>query len=387
MELFLKAIEDYESLNGVEHTDYAVRALHALVARDGEQGIVRAAEYLPVAPARLAQAIWKELDPEHHIQLAVRALRTLFEYPLENPETYLWTVRSITEGKWAHLEDFIPLSSLVVDLFDGLDRWQQVCDRGSAEAETLTRAKWLVGKVRAILHARNFAAICAAAESMTLEQAQDLRRTIQLHPALPEAFRNGADHQLRLTRRDLEGTTTAPPPSADSGIHYCTMLAHSRAVHDLHELNTVKIPQNAREIEKARSEGDLRENAGYHGAREKHVLLLQQAHFLQQGLVRARIMTADKISVAAVGFGVNFDAENLTTGTRETYKVLGQWESDPEQGIYSYQAPFLQNFVGRKAGEEFTVRMPDGTESRYRICEISNALESGDWDKAAEYTV
>ncbi|MCX7964433.1 MAG: GreA/GreB family elongation factor [Candidatus Sumerlaea chitinivorans] len=375
-------IEDYELLLEMEDDEYAARALQELAQRDGDKVFERAGERLPRARPALAQAIWTLLDPEHHVDIAVRALRTLMENPLSNPETYLWAMRNLTEGKWEHLEDYLPLSSLIFELFDQMEQWHRLVTIGGGSEEEVAAAKWLIGKVRTLISGRNFALLAAVAKEMPLDQLQELRRIIQLHNAVNDVFRNGADRALRLTRRELEEQTqqTATVVDPDSGIHYCTKKGHAWAVRELHELNTVRIPANAREIEKARSEGDLRENAGYHGAREKHVLLLQQAHFLQLGLATARVVTRDKVNTEQIGFGTRVIVQDVDSGAEQVYTLLGQWEAKPEEGIYFYKAPLFQQFLGKRVGDEFTVRLPDGTERRYRVTSIENALANGEWD-------
>ncbi len=378
----LDGFEEYEALATLESPDHALRALHLLLARDGDEGFERAAELFPRAPSRLAQAIWRELDPEHHAQIAVRGVRLLFEHALENPDTYLWAVRSILEGRWQHLEDYIPRSSLVLDLFDSLDGWHQLVERGGESRETISAARHLLGKVRALLQARNFEALGVAAEELPIDQVRELRRTVQLHNALAEAFRNGADRQITLSRRELEEPqSVAEASSPDAGSFYCTVRGHHNAVQELHELNTVTIPANAKEIEVARAEGDLRENAGYHGARDKHVLLLQRAHELGHALSRSRVVRGEEVKTEAVAFGTAFEARNLESGGAEEYIVLGRWESNPDIRVFSYQAPFIQQFFGRATGQELNVTTTDGREVRYRVEAIRNALAGTEWDR------
>ena len=383
----LQGLEDYALLLRLEAPDHAVRALQALVARDGDQGIAEAAMLLPDAGVRLAQAIWKELDAEHHVQTAVRAVRMLFEKALENPETYLWAARCIAERKWMHLDDFLPAASFVYDLMDNLERWHGIVERGAGERGAgergvLHAARLLVARVRTIVQARNFEVLCAAVTELSLDQAQDLRRLVQFSGVLTDSAREQADRQMVLTRKELEAPANPAEAMAAPGaaFMYCTLLGHGRAVRELHELNTVKIPQNAVDIETARAEGDLKENAGYHGARDRHVLLLQQAHELGHNISRSRVVRGANVSTAAIGFGTGFHATNLATGAREYFFVLGRWESDPDRRVFSYQAPFIIQLMGRKVGDTVTVRIGEDRETTYRIESIENALKDSEYD-------
>lgn len=380
----LESVKDYSALAELPEVAWAQRALKKLVARDGLAGIEQAAALFPDAPPVLAQAIWSVLHPEEHVALAVRALRVLFEKPLNNPETFVWAARQLTERKWAHLEDYVPLAAFTMDLLELLNELDAVNQRMGTAPEQAEKAKWLLGRVRSLITAGDFQLLAHIVQDMSREQVQELRRVIQLHNVFNEAARSAADRAIRLVRRDLdEQAATASPaaPSATGGGPFlCTVKGRARAAAELHELNTVTIPENAKEIEKARSEGDLRENAGYHGARERHAHLLRRAHFLQEGLTRAQVVRKEDVSTETVSFGTRVILTNLDTGAQQTYTILGQWESAPERGIYDYKAPFLAQMLGKKVGEEFVAQTLDGQKSRYRIDTIENALASGEWD-------
>jgi transcription elongation GreA/GreB family factor len=379
----LASITDYAELASVPEPAFATRALRKLVERDGDDGVERAAALLPHAPLVLAQAIWAVIDPEKHIMQAVRAVRELFDRPLENPETFHWAARQITERRWPQLDDYLPLAPFVFDLLERLNDWDALVRRMGTPPAQAQAARWLIGKVRSLISAGDFAVLAKAVVDMPREQVQELRRVLQLHNVFNEAARGAADRCIRLVRRDLdeaEGQNASGANGAEVKFHYATPKGLARAAAELHELNTVVIPANAREIEKARSEGDLRENAGYHGARERHVQLLRRANYLQEAISRARVITKEMVKTDTISFGTRVELRNLETGEVEPYVLLGQWESDPDHGIYYYMAPFPAQLLGRAAGEEFQVRRPDGVEVRYRVEKIENALAGGDWD-------
>ncbi len=382
----LANVTDYLALNDFPDVGFAQRAVRGLIARDGATGIERAAESLPGASPVLAQALWNAMEPEKHAGAAVRAIRELFEKALDNPETFVWAARHLTERRWNYLDDFIPLPSLVFDLLDWMNEWDAVAQKLGTPADVIERAKWLIGRVRSLISAGDYAVLAAAVKEMTLEQVHELRRALQLHNVLTESAREAADRAIRLVRRDLdEPAVSQAGPAAGSSVslaHLCTAKGLERAAAELHELNTVTIPENAKEIEKARSEGDLRENAGYHGARERHAHLLRRAHFLQDGIARAQVVRKDDVNTSEVSFGTRVVLTNLDSGKEETYILLGQWESDPERGIYDYKAPFPAQLIGRKESEEFEAKSLDGHTHRYRVKKIENALASGEWDDA-----
>ena len=378
---------DYSPVLEIESQDLAARALRILLEKDGENGPEFAAALLPRASSKLAQVIWKSLNPENHKDLAVHAVQELLERPIENPQTYLWAIKQLAEGGWPHLEEFFPAPRIVEDLLNHLDTWDRMLDHPSVDKATQTTAKLLLSRVKSQLENKHFAYLVAAAEQMDLDRARRLRRQLQGHHALSDSYRSSAERQVVLTRRELLEEQAAPPVAGQAptenpteGLHYCTAKAREEKFRELDELNTVKIPNNTREIEKARSEGDLKENAGYIYAKEQQKLLMQASLQLQQFLQTARIFDKAKVNTSIIGFGTSFEAMNLKQNRTEKYTVLGKFETDPDANIISYQSPFLQQFIGLSEGAEVTIKHPDGGSTPYRILSITNALSGTEWD-------
>lgn len=384
--------DDYTPITEMDSEDHAAQALRYLLERDGDRAHEMAARAFPKAPSKLAQVIWKGLDPEHHKDLAVHAVQAVLEKPLQNAPTYLWVIKQIGEGNWPHLKDYFPLSQIVPDLLDNIDAWDKMQDHPSVDRSTQATAKLLISRVKSQLENKGFSMMCGAVEEMDLDTARRFRRSIQAHHALQDNYRSAAERAVVLTRRELEEEQAAPPAGGGAAaaggqeegaaLHYTTAKARDQKFRELEDLMQNKIPENSREIEKARSEGDLKENAGYIYAKEQQKLLMQQSLQLQQALQNARVFDAAKVQTNTVGFGVRFVAENEKKNSRETYTVLGQFETDPDRNIISYSSPFMKQFVGKKVGEKVEISHPDGSKTPYRIISIEDALAGGEWDMA-----
>jgi len=385
--------EDYSPVAAMESEEHAAEALQALIVRDGEHGYESAAAIMPKASSKLAQVIWRHLDLDQHKDIALHAIQGILAKPLANPQTYLWVLKQLGENAWPQLKEYFPMAQVAPELLDNIDAWEKMLDHPSVDKASQQTAKLLISRVKSQLENKHFAMLCQAVEEMDLESARRLRRSIQGHTALPEPYKYAAERQVVLTRRELEeeqaapsagGNAPAPAGQAEEaggGLHYCTPLAREMKFRELDDLNNVKIPENSREIEKARSEGDLKENAGYIYAKEQQKLLMQQSLQLQQQLQTARVFEPAKVTTGSINFGVAFEAENLKKNRKESYTVLGLFETDPDRDIISYQSPFMQQFVGKKVGDEVTVRHPDGSQTPYRILKITDALASGEWDQ------
>ena len=381
----LASLTDYDLLCAVEHVDHGIRALTYLLERDGPEGCRLAAALLPRAPVRLAQSIWEALDREHHIEDAVRAIEVLLSNPLDNRETWAWAVRAILDGSWGHLEDYFPIRAIVPEILDYMEEWYVMIEDGDASSERTAAAKTLLTRMRTLVGADHCSAIVRALNDMNREAAVRLRKRVEHHPAFPSSFRAQADRAIRQARPELEEdlaaeAAAAPATEVLEEAHYCTQRAFNQKAAELREITGQKIPNNAKVIEEARMEGDLRENAGYQYAKEEQKMLVQTQATLSALLSRARVVSASQVDTSKIGFGTRFTARNVATGGEEQYTVLGRWEADPERHILSRQAPMAVQFMGRVPGDKVTIEHPGGGETPYEILSIENALATGDWD-------
>ena len=67
-------------------------------------------------------------------------------------------------------------------------------------------------------------------------------------------------------------------------------------------------------------------------------------------------------------------AENLDSGEKVLYEVLGPWDGGPEDGVLNYRSPLGQFFLGEEIDDEFDAKLPGGT-IRYKILEIASTFD------------
>ncbi len=142
---------------------------------------------------------------------------------------------------------------------------------------------------------------------------------------------------------------------------------------ELKRLIEIEIPRNSKEVGFALSLGDLRENSEYKAAKEEQNRLNNTVSRLQEELERAQVFDPTTITTTRVGFGTIVVLEKPDTQAKETYTILGPWESDPENGIISYMSPLGTNLLNHKSGEtlSFTVNEEEKT---YKILDITAAV-------------
>ncbi|KJK57111.1 transcription elongation factor GreA [Saccharothrix sp. ST-888] len=126
----------------------------------------------------------------------------------------------------------------------------------------------------------------------------------------------------------------------------------------------------AQKIEAAREEGDLKENAGYHAAKEEQGKQELRIRQLTQLLERAKVGEAPADSdVVAPGMVVTvaFDGDLDDTmvfllGSRE---VVGD-----DLEIYSPQSPLGRAIDGKKVGDDASYELPNGKQAGVKIVEV-----------------
>jgi transcription elongation GreA/GreB family factor len=121
---------------------------------------------------------------------------------------------------------------------------------------------------------------------------------------------------------------------------------------ELDDLINRQIPQNVRDISIAREYGDLRENFEFKSAKEQQAVLARRKAELESALGRARGTNFENADTSTVNIGTTVTYTDLATGQRESYSILGAWDSAPELGIVSYKAAIGQALLGRAVGEE-----------------------------------
>jgi transcription elongation factor GreA len=134
-----------------------------------------------------------------------------------------------------------------------------------------------------------------------------------------------------------------------------------------------EIPANSKELEFAKSLGDLRENAEYKAALEKQTILNATMAKLSEDLERAQLFDPSSVNTAKVSFGTRAALLNRDSGEREEYTILGPWESDPNNRVISYMSPFGGAILNKTPGEQVDFSINDGKVS-YIVESISPAL-------------
>ena len=140
-------------------------------------------------------------------------------------------------------------------------------------------------------------------------------------------------------------------PEASGGLVVSQWSLEERRA-ELEELIKVKIPENKEAINIAKEHGDLKENSEYKMARQDQETLMARKSSLENELSRAQATDFSDTPSDKVGVG-SIVVLKSASGKKESYTILGAWDSDPEKNILSYKTPLAQKLVGKSVGDEF----------------------------------
>lgn len=150
---------------------------------------------------------------------------------------------------------------------------------------------------------------------------------------------------------------------------YVTPEGLQQIKDELANLVTVRREEIAEKLERAIKQGDLKENADYHDAKEEQGFVEGRIRQLEDMLRRAKLIEhSGPSNVVRVGSTVTVSEEG--TDEMETYTIVGAHEADPIKGRISNESPIGSALLGAKAGQTVSAMTPAGVIN-FVIHEIS----------------
>lgn len=139
---------------------------------------------------------------------------------------------------------------------------------------------------------------------------------------------------------------------------------------ELQRLKAKERPAVIQAISEARAQGDLSENAEYDAAKEKQAFIEGRILELESKLSSAQVIDPTALDAdGRVVFGATVDIEELGSGTRRTYQIVGDDEASIEQGMISVSSPVARALIGKYEGDVTVVKAPDGARE-YEIIAV-----------------
>ena len=130
---------------------------------------------------------------------------------------------------------------------------------------------------------------------------------------------------------------------------------------ELKKLKSEDRPRIIDAIATAREFGDLKENAEYHAAKEEQSLAEARIRDIESKLSNAQVIDVKELpKTGKVVFGATIKLYNLDTDETTSYRIVGNLESDPANGMISIDTPIGRGLIGKSIGDEVSIETPSG---------------------------
>jgi transcription elongation factor GreA len=140
---------------------------------------------------------------------------------------------------------------------------------------------------------------------------------------------------------------------------YLTPEGAEELKRELDDLLTIKRPELAAKLKEAVSQGDLKENADYHDAKEQQAFIEGRILYLENIIRSATIITHEGPS-NEVRIGSEVTIREEGSDEDEVYMIVGAAEANPREGKISQKSPIGSALLGRKKGDNVKVQTPNG---------------------------
>ena len=146
---------------------------------------------------------------------------------------------------------------------------------------------------------------------------------------------------------------------------------YSKLITEIRRLEHEEMPKIAERIAAARAEGDLSENAEYHGQREEQGRLQAKINQLKAKLANCEIVDKSTMPKGVITYGSVVTVKDVDLDEIEKYEFVGPGEEDYDGEIMKIltNSPIATGLLGKKVGDTVEIAIPKGTLN-YEVVEI-----------------
>lgn len=326
-----------------------------------------ALKWLPRAPAPLLDRLANAALAAGRRDAVQVIVDTALDECAEHPELIFWMWRG-------------PKLKGEVTLPSDVDLFRLILDTISALGRTVTAEPKIVKEFRlrmkAALGLKDYDKARACLQQCSEAAAIIIKRQIQRLEGV------GPNVQAKLIDllRDVHPQLWVVKPKhvdqwADPDTLWTTASGITRRTAERDQIVNVQMRENAKRIGEAASLGDLSENSEYKFALEERDLLRARLAAINDELSRARKIEPLDVPTDHIGVGTRVMLRRIDDGAESRMTFLGPFDTNLEQGIYSYQAPVAQKLMGHVLGERVMISL-EGQEAEYEIIAFENGVTS-----------
>jgi len=146
-------------------------------------------------------------------------------------------------------------------------------------------------------------------------------------------------------------------------------ITYTKLSEELEQLKTHERGIIAAVIDEARAQGDLKENAEYHAAKDEQGLMEARIAELTDVVGRAQVVEPSTLAHKRISFGSTVELIDQESDEEVRYTIVGGQESNPSKGFISINSPMAKVLLGKEEGDEVTIVLPAG-KKMYDIEEV-----------------
>ncbi len=159
---------------------------------------------------------------------------------------------------------------------------------------------------------------------------------------------------------------------SDATETWLTQDAYDRLNAELQHLSGEGRTEITARIAAARAEGDLKENGGYHAAKDEQGKMEARIRQLNQLLREARVGTPPSAGAGVAGPGMVVKVRFVDGGDEETFLIGSREEAAvTDMTVYSAQSPLGKALTGTKPGETVSYTAPNGNHIGLELLEVN----------------
>lgn len=144
-----------------------------------------------------------------------------------------------------------------------------------------------------------------------------------------------------------------------SGNLLMTERGYKKLLAELEELKRKERPATLIDLEEARQQGDLKENAEYHAAKEKLGHIDNRISELETKIMTAKVVEIGEAD-GTVKFGSVVSVKNHKLNKEQTYTIVSSEEMDLKRLHISIESPIGKALIGAKEGDQVSAQIPSG---------------------------
>ena len=133
-----------------------------------------------------------------------------------------------------------------------------------------------------------------------------------------------------------------------------------------------KLHAARKKVGEAASHGDLSENAEYDAAVEESGFLAGRVEELKSALVGVQIVDPKNTVEGVATIGKTVELENVATGEKVVYHLVGAGSVDTDSGEVSFSAPVGKALIGARPTDTVKVDLPSGS-AKYRVISVRHS--------------